>query len=140
MSLILAALLLSGGEQATDANLAPAPQSAIAPAQPAVVEAAQRWLGLLDAGEWEASWLATAQSFQELNTLEAWTAASGQARVPLGAVRSRSMLAYDSVPAPPHGYEIVRFRTSFANRADAVETVSLTREGGEWKVAGITIE
>jgi hypothetical protein len=33
----------------------------------------------------------------------------------------------------------VKFRTSFANKADVVETVSLDREGGTWRVVGITI-
>jgi len=138
MSLLLAALLLP--QTAPTTAPAPAPQPAVTPAQSDTIAAAQRWLAMLDAGDWRASWLATAQSFRDLNTLETWTAASEQARAPLGEVRSRSVLAYDSVPAPPHGYEIVRFRTSFANRPDAVETVSLAREGEEWRVAGISIE
>lgn len=142
MSLLLAALLLQAnpGTPADDAAPAPTPPAALGSSQSAAAKAAQRWLELLDAGDWRASWLATAGSFQELNTLETWTAASERARAPLGAVRSRSLLSHERVPAPPHGYEIVRFRTSFAHRADAVETVSLERDGEAWKVAGITIE
>jgi len=35
---------------------------------------------------------------------------------------------------------VVKFHTSFANKADAVETVSLSRQDGSWRVAGVTIE
>lgn len=57
-----------------------------------------------------------------------------------GAVISRTLLSQENLPAPPAGYEVVKFRTSYANKADAVETVSLARENGEWRVAGVTIE
>lgn len=140
MSLLLMALLLSTGEQASDRDRAATSQPAVAPALSAAAEAAQRWLELLDAGDWDASWRETAQSFRDLNTVKAWQEASEQARVPLGDVFSRSLVAQESVPAPPHGFEVVTFRTSYANRPDAVERLSLAREGGEWKVAGIVIE
>ena len=32
------------------------------------------------------------------------------------------------------------FCATFANRTDAVETVTLTEENGEWKAVGIIIE
>lgn len=37
------------------------------------------WQALLDAGDWEASWDKTAQSFQDLNTLGEWAQASQEA-------------------------------------------------------------
>ncbi|HCB77875.1 MAG TPA: LuxR family transcriptional regulator, partial [Erythrobacter sp.] len=39
----------------------------------------------------------------------------------------------------PQGITIVKFRTDFANRAGVVETISLVREDGAWKVAGIYV-
>jgi hypothetical protein len=35
---------------------------------------------------------------------------------------------------------MVKFQTRFANRASALETVTLAREGGEWKVVGYVID
>jgi hypothetical protein len=60
--------------------------------------------------------------------------------VPLGAVQSRALLSQESVPAPPSGMTVVKFRTSFAAKADAVETVSLAREDGGWRVVGYYID
>ncbi|WP_149036397.1 DUF4019 domain-containing protein [Aurantiacibacter atlanticus] len=51
---------------------------------------------------------------------------------------TRTLVAQESVPAPPKGYLVVRFHTRFESR-EAIETVSLMRENGEWKIAGITI-
>ena len=53
---------------------------------------------------------------------------------------SRILISQENLPAPPYGYEVVKFRTAFANKADAVETVSLDREDGRWRVVGVTIE
>ena len=36
-------------------------------------------------------------------------------------------------------FTIVKFRTDFANRTGVVETISLVREDGAWKVAGIYV-
>lgn len=103
--------------------------------------AAERFLGLIDRGRWEESWRATTPEFRRLNSVAAWTAASERARTPLGAVRSRVLLSREDVPAGgPAGTELVKFRTSFAGRADATEKVALAHEGGEWRVVGIYIE
>jgi hypothetical protein len=34
---------------------------------------------------------------------------------------------------------VVKFRTNFANKADVLETVTLDREGGLWRVVGVMI-
>lgn len=115
-----------------------APQASQAQAQ--IVSSARDWLAIVDAGRWEESWRATGESFRSLNTVEAWARASEQGRVPLGAVVSRANLSQESVPAPPHGYEMVKFRTSFANRTNAVETLTLVREGQAWRVVGYWID
>jgi hypothetical protein len=44
------------------------------------------------------------------------------------------------VPAPPAGVRVLKFRTSFANKANATETVSLAREDEQWRVVGVYIE
>ena len=137
MSLILgiAAILLQ-----PQAASAPADDAAQAPARADVVRAARDWLATVDAGQWEESWRATGQSFRTMNTIESWRSASEQARVPLGALVSRADLSQESIPAPPHGLEMVKFRTSFANRRGALETLTLVREGQAWRVVGYYIE
>ncbi len=52
---------------------------------------------------------------------------------------SRTFVSQENLPAPPHGYEVVKFRTRFANRAEAIETVTLDKENGGWRVVGVTI-
>lgn len=102
--------------------------------------AARAWLVLGDEGRWEDGWHATGAAFRQRNTIARWAEAATQARVPLGPVRSRTLLSQDSVPAPPTGVEMVKFRSDFANKADVVETVSLVREDGAWKVVGIYLD
>lgn len=104
-----------------------------------VVEAARGWLLLLDQGRWADSYQATGAAFRRLNTPQVWAAASERVRAPLGAVATRTLISQENLPAPPHGYEVVKFRTRFANKADAVETVTLDRENGGWRVVGVTV-
>lgn len=108
-------------------------------AETEVSKAARTWLALVDNSQWAESWAGTGGSFRELNTGESWAAISQKVRVPLGAVRSRILFSQDSVPAGPAGIEMVKFRTSFATRPDTIETISLAREGGTWKIVGYYI-
>jgi DNA-binding CsgD family transcriptional regulator len=116
------------------------PASSASPESSEVVQVARQWLTLIDQGRWEESYRGTGSAFQKLNSGQVWAATNEKVRVPLGAVLSRTFLRQENLPAPPHGYEVVKFRTSFANKADAIETVSLSRQDGSWRVAGVTIE
>jgi DNA-binding CsgD family transcriptional regulator len=138
MSLILgiAALALQPQSVSTSAPV-PAPAT---PAQAEVVRTARAWLTMVDAGRWAESWRATGATFRSMNTVEAWTRASEEGRVPLGAVVSRAELSREAVPAPPHGLQMVKFRTSFATRPNATETLTLVREGEAWRVVGYVID
>ena len=95
---------------------------------------------LSDQGRWKDGWLATASSFRKANSPGRWADAATKVRVPMGALISRKMLSQESVPAPPGGVEVVKFRSSFANKADVVETLTLIREGSVWRVNGIYVE
>lgn len=123
---------------------APATPQSAGPAAPAVetatVQAARQWLALTDKSDWNGSWNATGQAFKSLNTSDRWAEVSQAVRTPLGALVSRELIGEEYVPAPPYGYQVVKFRTSYANKAGAIETLSLVREGGEWRVVGCTIE
>ena len=108
------------------------------PSDARVENAARTWLELVDEGEWEASYEATASSFRQANTLKLWTDTAQEVQTGLGATLSREYIGQDDVPSP-QGIIIVKFRTDFANRAGALETISLVREGGTWKVAGLYV-
>ncbi|AJA07040.1 Putative secreted protein [Sphingopyxis fribergensis] len=117
-----------------------APEPAASVSETAAVQAARQWLALTDKGDWNGSWNATGQAFKSLNTSERWADVSRSVRTPLGALVSRSLIGEEYVPAPPYGYQVVKFRTNYANKAGAIETLSLVREGNEWRVVGCTIE
>lgn len=134
---IAALSLLTGGTAPATIGESTAPVAAV---ESDAVRSARDWLVLGDQGRWKDGWLATASSFRKANTAEQWADAATKVRVPMGALISRTALSQESVPAPPAGVEVIKFRTSFANKADVIETVSLAREGGDWKVVGIYVD
>ncbi|MEA1013284.1 helix-turn-helix domain-containing protein [Sphingosinicella sp. LY1275] len=139
MTLALGLLALAALPQAASG---PAPTATVAPApaRSEVVDSARQWLALLDQGRWDESYRATGASFQKANTVQVWTDVSLQARAPLGAMISRTFVSHENLPAPPHGYDVVKFRTRYANKPEAIETVTLDREDGAWRVVGVMIE
>lgn len=139
---ILALSLISDGSPSPTATNSASRETnaSLAAHESEVVRSARAWLELGDQGRWRDGWLATGTSFRAANTAERWAEVQEQVRVPLGAVASRIALTQESVPAPPAGVEVVKFRTSFANKADVIETVSLAREGSDWKVVGIYLD
>lgn len=136
MSLLLGFLALAAFPQVDPAPPAPA---ASVPSTKAT-DAARQWLALLDQSKWAESYRGTGASFRKLNTLQVWTTASEKVRAQFGAAGTRTLISREELPAPPRGYQVVKFRTSFANKADAVETVTLDREDGAWRVFGVTVE
>lgn len=104
-----------------------------------VVDAARAFLTLIEQKNWEASYAATGTAFRKLNTLAVWTQVSEEVHARYGATVSRTLLSQENLPAPPAGYEVVKFRTVYANKQEAVETVTLDREDGNWIVVGVTV-
>jgi DNA-binding CsgD family transcriptional regulator len=152
MSIFLSLIALAAASP--DAGQAPEPTIS-APAQDTeVVQAARQWLALVDASDWAGSYAATGQSFKDLNSLEVWTKVAGETQPQFGQVQSRAvaevqvksdgtgrtLMSEEYVPAPPMGYQMVKFQTNFAAKPDAVETLTLVEEGGTWKVVGYIIE
>ncbi|MDO9487090.1 MAG: DUF4019 domain-containing protein [Sphingomonadaceae bacterium] len=119
---------------------APPPAPAVTSAETSeVAETARKFLTLLDQGRWDESYRGTSTAFQELNSLQVWASVSDNTRKPLGAAVSRTFLSQENLPAPPDGYEVIKFRTNFAGKPAALETVTLRRENGSWRVAGVII-
>ena len=140
MSIILGLLALATAPQ--QASTIPDAQnpSVQQAANGEVVGAAQRFLTLLDADNWDASYQMMGAAFHKLNTQAVWAGASDRMRAQMGAMVSRSFVSQEELPAPPMGYEVVKFRTDFANKAGATETVTLERQDGGWRVVGVMVE
>lgn len=108
------------------------------------VTAAEKWLRLLDKGEYGASWEAAGPYFRNRLSEQKWALASQRFRGPLGKLISRKLWhdAYRTVlPGVPKGeYVVMQFHTSFANKKSAVETVTTEMDkDGKWKVIGYLI-
>ena len=138
MTFALGLLVLAALPQAASSPPPPPTTSRPVPSSE-VVDTARQWLSLIDQARWDESYRATGASFRKLNTVQVWAKVSEEVRAPLGAMISRTFVSQENLPAPPSGYEVVKFRTRFANKADALETVTLDRTDGDWRVVGVTI-
>jgi Protein of unknown function (DUF4019) len=108
-------------------------------------QAARSWLALADKLDAEATWKATGPRFQNAITVARWRAALQKERAPRGAVVQRAvmMTTFGSQfrGLPPDGnYALVQFRTSFAQKEDGAESVTLELGAdGAWRVIGYVI-
>jgi len=104
-------------------------------------EAATAWVALVDAGKYAESWDAASSLFRGAVTKEEWVKALEGYRKPLGKLVSRTFVAskyMTSVPGAPDGeYVAIEYKTVFANKADAAETVTpMLDKDGTWRVSG----
>jgi hypothetical protein len=109
-----------------------------------VQDAARDWIALVDKADYVASWRAAGAKFQANITAERWAEAAKRVRVPLGEVKRRSgartTFRHSFRGVPEGDYALVLFRTSFAQKAEAAETVTLEHEpDGKWRVIGYFI-
>lgn len=110
----------------------------------AAVAAADAWLAQVDQGHYGASWDSAAPYFQNAIEREAWEKTMNSTRSPLGQLVERKVKStkfLKTLPGAPDGpYVMIRFNTSFENKASAIETVTPMWQGGEWKVSGYFIK
>ena len=103
----------------------------------------EKWLGLLDRGEYAKAWEECAQLFRQRVTREQWVDSLPTTRAPLGAMKSRNVEAAGyrtSLPGAPDGqYVTVRYRTNFEKKEDAEEVITLAFEEGVWRPTGYSI-
>lgn len=110
----------------------------------AAIAAAEKWLGVVDAGQYAESWKETATFFRKAVSQRKWEQSMRSFRKPLGKLVSRrfeSSMYKTSLPGAPDGeYVVMQFNTSFANKESAVETVTaMLDKDGTWRVAGYFI-
>jgi hypothetical protein len=115
--------------------------AAIAAEEPekAAQAAAEKWLALVDAGDYGQSYDAAASAFKKALTKEQWIDAVGKARAPLGKLESRRLLGakfMTELPNAPKGeYVVIQYEAKFAS-GPAVETVTPMKDGDAWRVSG----
>ena len=133
LALLGFALLGADIAQAQDPRATPVQQAALA------------FLALTDRDDGMASWQLAGKQFQNAISDAKWTEALHGVRIPLGSVSERALLSTKFTTsfagaAAEGDYALLLFRTSFAKRTDARETVTLEREpDGAWRVIGYFI-
>lgn len=104
---------------------------------------AEAWLALVDSAQYSQSWTQASAFFRAHVDEPKWTQMVGAAVGPMGAKKSRtfkSIVLMKTMPGAPDGnYAVLRFDATFANKAAAVETITMMDEGGEWRMAGYFI-
>jgi Protein of unknown function (DUF4019) len=115
-------------------------QAAQAAKELAARAAAEKWLAIVDAGDYGKAWDQCAKAFRKNVTRERWVESLPKTRGALGAVKSRTVEVSSfksSLPGMPEGdYVTVRFSTNFEKKADAQEIVTLVFEDGAWRPLG----
>ena len=102
------------------------------------------FVGYLDQGRFADSYAYTSMLIRSQLDREAFSTQIQKTRAGTGALQSRELMDANyatTVPGAPEGqYVILHYHASFANRQDAVETVTLAFAKGYWRVAGYYIK
>ena len=130
---VLAALLLLTGASLADND------SAILLAETAATD----WLQLTDQAKYEETWTQASSLFKAAILLEDWARAVAAARDPLEGLVSRKLNSAEfhrELPGAPDGeYVVMTFDSVFENKARAIETVTVMKDDGAWRVSGYFI-
>lgn len=106
--------------------------------------AAEKWLALLDRGEFGKAWDECAQLFRERVTRQQWLDGMPADRAPLGTMKSRKFeiaVYKTSLPGAPDGeYVTARFVTTFEKKDQVEELLTLALENGVWRTTGYQIK
>ncbi len=108
------------------------------------VVAASGWLKIVDAAQYDDSWEQACTYFKTVVPKDQWVRQIAGVRGPLGPVLSREVASAEystKLPGAPDGeYVVIQYRTSFENKANAVETVTPMRDpDGVYRVSGYYI-
>ena len=101
--------------------------------------AAEEWLALVDAGDYNQSWLTANKTLKEQSEKDDWANYLKAIREPLGKIISRKVTrsrTVSQIQRMPEGeYFQVQFEVKFVNKS-GMERMTVAKEGGGWKVAG----
>lgn len=105
---------------------------------------AREWLEIVDAENYFQSYQLTDDAFKDVLTAPQWEDALNNIRLPFGSVVWRSEIKHkklDSIPGWPSGeYITIEFNTKLELSNAIIETVTLSRNSGEWRPIGYFIK
>ncbi|MBV8135794.1 MAG: DUF4019 domain-containing protein [Deltaproteobacteria bacterium] len=106
--------------------------------------AAEQWLGLVDQGKFNGSWLEASTYFRNVTTKQQWKQQVSVWRSALGSVVSRKLRTVQyltTMPGAPDGeYVMIQYDTSFTHKKSAVEVVvPMMDADGKWRVSEYSI-
>lgn len=113
-------------------------------AERAAAMAAEKWIALIDAGDYASSWQEASDVFQSAVDRKRWVHNVPLIRDPLGRVLTRTVDTVSFIANEPGMNDeqnaVVRFKTSFLNFESVTETVMLTPDkDGRWRIMGYYI-
>ena len=113
--------------------------------QQMAIGSAEDWLHLVDNGKYAESWEQGATYFKSAIKSADWEQTIKAVRKPLGNVISRSIVSQQyttTLPGAPDGkYVVIQYQTSFANKKEAIETITpMMDKDGKWHVSGYFIK
>ena len=111
--------------------------------QPAI-DAAMRWLAIVDADQYGDSWDGAAELFKKAVTRSLWIAALTKVRLPLGKLLSRKLGAAryvtDMPDAPVGEYVVIEYDSNFTTGGPMTERITPMKDpDGVWRVSGYFI-
>lgn len=106
--------------------------------------AAEQWLGLVDAGKFNGSWLDASTYFRNVTSKQQWKQQVSVWRTALGSVVTRKLRTVQyltTMPGAPDGeYVMIQYDTSFTHKKSAVEVVvPMMDADGKWRVSEYSI-
>jgi hypothetical protein len=115
-----------------------------AAAEQKAADAAEPWLALVDRGEYSQAWETAAGFLKDQAERREFIKVVGDKRKPLGKLISRRLESKQyatSLPGAPDGqYVVLQYKTSFANKKSAMETVvPMLDTDRKWRVSGYQI-
>ena len=111
----------------------------------AALTAADRWLAVVDSGDYAESWEQASEYLKKVVTREKFVQSLEAVLGPLGSLASRKVKSSKyrtSLPGAPDGqYVVIQYASSFQNKKKAVETVTpMLEPDGTWRVSGYYIK
>ena len=108
-------------------------------------KASDAWLSMVDEGNYSESWRNASSLFKNAVDENQWEKSLNSVRKPLGEILSRKAITLNyttTLPGTPDGeYVVIQYKTSFKNKASAIETVTPSLEkDGIWRVSGYYIK
>ena len=104
----------------------------------------EQWLKIIDADNYDKGWIYASEYLKNAVPKDSFRQTLQGVRSPLGSMKNRVLAASEyttSLPGSPDGeYVVMKYKTEFAKKANAVETLISKKEDGHWKVAGYYIK